>query len=128
MTMTIIMLMTPTQQAILWFYAAAVAIWPIRYIVVSWATRRLDILTPRSPGYHERDAPLVTAIIPAKDEEESLPGCLQSVISQNYPNLEILIVDDRSDDRTPEIARSFAAKDARVRVATIAHLPPGWTG
>ncbi len=124
MTMT----MTPTQQAILWFYAAAVAIWPIRFVVVAWAERKLDILTPRSPRYTQPDPPLVTAIIPAKDEEDSLPGCLQSVLGQDYSNLEILIVDDRSDDRTPEIARCFAAKDSRVRVATIEHLPPGWTG
>src|SRR5262249_58524835 len=72
--------------------------------------------------------PLVSAIIPAKDEEGALPDCLASVRTQTYPNLEILIVDDRSRDRTAEIARSAAAADARVRVLTIDHLPDGWTG
>jgi len=121
-------LMTPTQYLILWIYIAAVAIWPVRYLVVSWAARKLDILTPDSPRFKQPDPPLITAIIPAKDEEISLPGCLQSVLTQDYPHLEILIVDDRSNDRTPEIAREFAARDSRVRVETIEDLPPGWTG
>ncbi len=74
------------------------------------------------------DAPLVTAIIPAKDEEETLADCLASVCAQSYPNLEILVVDDRSTDGTRAIARQFAERDSRVRVVTIAELPPGWTG
>jgi glycosyltransferase involved in cell wall biosynthesis len=50
------------------------------------------------------------------------------VCAQTYPHLEILVVDDRSTDRTGEIARQFAARDPRVQVFTIEHLPPGWTG
>lgn len=120
--------MTTTQSFLLWLYAAAVAIWPIRYLVVVWAERRLDILTPRSPRFDQPDPPLVTAIIPAKDEEQSLAGCLRSVCAQDYPRLEILIVDDRSGDATPAIARACAEADPRVRVITIENLPEGWTG
>ena len=71
---------------------------------------------------------MVSAIIPAKDEEASLADCLASVCAQSYPNLEILVVDDRSTDGTGAIARRFAADDPRVRVLTIAELPAGWTG
>jgi len=120
--------MTTTQQVILWLEAVAVAVWVVRYAVVSWAESRLDILTPRSPRFSAGVAPLVTAIVPAKDEEASLPGCVASVCAQTYPNLEILVVDDRSTDGTARIGRSFAASDPRVRVITIEHLPPGWTG
>jgi hypothetical protein len=120
--------MTTTQQLILWFEAAVVAVWLVRYAVVRWAESRLDILTPRSPRFEAPDAPLVTAIIPAKDEEASLPGCLASVAAQSYPSMEILVVDDRSSDGTAEIGRSFAASDPRARVITIHDLPPGWTG
>jgi glycosyltransferase involved in cell wall biosynthesis len=120
--------MTPTETTILWAYAAVIAIWPIRHAVLWWVFRTLDMLTPRSPRFAEPDPPLVTAIIPAKDEEATLADCLASVGSQSYPNLEILVVDDRSADRTAEIARSFAATDPRVRVLTIEHLPDGWTG
>lgn len=120
--------MTSTQVTILWIYAGIVAIWPIRHLVVSWAIPKLDLLTPRSPRFQQSPAPLVSAIIPAKDEELTLPECLASVCAQDYPNLEILVVNDRSTDRTEAIAREFAARDPRVRVITIQDLPPGWTG
>ena len=83
---------------------------------------------PVSPHYDRPNPPLVSAILPAKDEEAYLALCLQSICRQTYPNLEILVVDDRSTDRTGEIAREIAASDARVRVFTIDELPPGWTG
>ena len=53
---------------------------------------------------------------------------MSSICRQTYPNLEILVVDDRSTDRTPEIAREFAERDRRVSVLSIEQLPPGWTG
>src|SRR5262249_12933295 len=68
------------------------------------------------------------AIIPAKDEEAALGDCLASVQSQTYPNLEILVVDDRSTDGTAAIVRRAAASDPRIRLISINHLPPGWTG
>jgi glycosyltransferase involved in cell wall biosynthesis len=122
--------MTATERTLLWVYATLIAIWPIRHVVISWVVRRLDFLTPGSPRYptSEVDPPLVTAIIPAKDEEETLTDCLASVCTQSYPNLEILVVDDRSSDGTAAIADDFARADPRVRVLTIAELPPGWTG
>ncbi|MDR3638205.1 MAG: glycosyltransferase family 2 protein [Isosphaeraceae bacterium] len=120
--------MTPNQRTILWIYAGIIAIWPIRHIVVGWAIRQLDILTPRSPRYHGESFPLVSAIIPAKDEEKTLADCLASVCAQEYPNLEIIVVNDRSTDRTAAIAQEFADRDPRVRVLTIDNLPAGWTG
>ena len=70
----------------------------------------------------------MSAIIPAKDEETNLEACVRSVAGLDYPNLEILIVNDRSTDRTEEIARRLAAGDERIRVLTIDDLPAGWTG
>lgn len=120
--------LTPTQRAILWIYGAIVLAWPIRHLVITILYRKLDVLTRRSPRYEQPDPPRVTAIIPAKDEESTLPECLATVRAQTYPNLEILVVDDRSADRTGAIAREAAAADPRVRTRTIESLPPGWTG
>jgi glycosyltransferase involved in cell wall biosynthesis len=120
--------MTGPQRAILWTYVAIIAIWPIRWLVLTLIMRRLEFLTPRSPWYDPCSPPLVSAILPAKDEEAYLGECLRSVCGQTYPNLEILVVDDRSVDRTGEIARRFAAQDPRIRVLSIHSLPPGWTG
>ncbi len=71
---------------------------------------------------------MVSAILPAKDEELNLADCLSSICRQTYPNLEILVVNDRSTDRTGEIAQEFAVRDSRVRLISIEQLPPGWTG
>lgn len=120
--------LTPTEQTVLWIYAAIVAAWPVRHLVITLFFRRLDVLDLGSPRFQEESAPKVTAIIPAKDEEAALAECLDSVRAQSYPNLEILVVDDRSTDATPEIARRAAEADPRVRVLTLSDVPPGWTG
>jgi chlorobactene glucosyltransferase len=120
--------MTGNQATVLWVYAAIVAIWPIRFAVLWFILRRQRFLDERSPRFLEPDPPTVTAILPAKDEEHYISDCLSTVRAQTYPRLEILVVDDRSADRTGEIARRHAAEDRRVRVMTIEELPPGWTG
>jgi glycosyltransferase involved in cell wall biosynthesis len=120
--------MSQAQVVLLRLYVAIIAIWPIRYLVLRYILGKLPFLTAASPAGAWDDPPLVSAIIPAKDEEAMIADCLTSVCAQNYPRLEILVIDDRSSDRTNEIAQSFAERDARVRVMTNDHLPPGWTG
>ena len=120
--------MTGTQAAVLWIYAGIVAIWPIRSVVLWFILRGQRFLDARSPRYAGDGPPRVTAILPAKDEEHYISDCLASVRAQTYPDLEVLVVDDRSVDRTGEIARGHADRDPRVRVLTIEHLPAGWTG
>jgi glycosyltransferase involved in cell wall biosynthesis len=120
--------MTAMETTILGIYCAIVAIWPIRLLVLEVVLRRQLVLSADSPRYEQSGPPLVSAILPAKDEEFNLAQCLSSICRQNYPNLEILVVDDRSTDATPEIARRFAADNSRVRVMSIDRLPPGWTG
>jgi len=68
--------------------------------------------------------PVVSVIVPARNEEECLGRCLQSLVSQVGTDFEILVVDDHSTDRTGEIARSFAG----AQVLQAGPLPEGWTG
>ncbi|MGB3511557.1 MAG: glycosyltransferase family 2 protein, partial [Microcoleaceae cyanobacterium] len=60
------------------------------------------------------DLPLVSVIIPAYNAEVFIERTLDSVLSQTYKNLEVLVIDDGSGDQTPEIVKSFAQKDPRV--------------
>ncbi len=60
--------------------------------------------------------PLISVIIPAYNAEKRLNRCLESVCGQDWPNLEILVVDDGSRDSTEHIAREWEKKDPRVRV------------
>lgn len=67
-------------------------------------------------------APLVSVIVPVYNVEKYLPRCLDSLVSQTYENLEILLVDDGSADSSGEICDAYAAKDNRIRVF---HIPNG---
>lgn len=60
--------------------------------------------------------PLVSIIIPVYKVEKYLPSCIDSVLSQTYSNLEIILVDDGSPDRCGEICDAYAEKDHRIRV------------
>lgn len=73
--------------------------------------------------------PKVSVIIPARNEEKNIVNCLQHLTAQNYPDYEIIVVNDRSSDRTAELVDA-AAKNSRVPVrrVDIEKLPEGWTG
>lgn len=68
--------------------------------------------------------PLVQVVIPARNEEANIGRCLQSLTGQQGIDFQITVVDDRSSDRTREIAESFP----RVRVISVSEPPPGVTG
>ena len=68
--------------------------------------------------------PVVSVIVPARNEEVSLPACLDSIVSQAGITFEIIVVDDGSTDRTRQIATSVPG----VRVIEPGPLPAGWTG
>ena len=70
------------------------------------------------------EPPLVSVIVPARNEEASLGSCLASLVSQTGVIFETLVVDDGSTDRTRSIAQSFPG----VRVVEAGPLPPGWSG
>ncbi len=60
----------------------------------------------------------VSVILPVYNRQETIERCLDSVICQTYANLEILVIDDGSTDRTPEILKEYEKKDPRIRVIT----------
>jgi glycosyltransferase involved in cell wall biosynthesis len=76
-----------------------------------------------------RSRPMVSVIVPARNEEASLGDCLRSLVGQTGVCFEIIVVDDHSTDRTREIALSFAQfENPQVRVIDAGPLPAGWTG
>lgn len=76
-----------------------------------------------------RDDPLrVTVVIPCKDEEARIERSVRSIVSSDYPFFELVVVDDRSTDRTREIVENLAREDPRITVMSITELPAGWTG
>lgn len=72
--------------------------------------------------------PLVSVIVPARNEAHNIARCVSSILSTTYPNIELIVVDDSSADETVAIAREAAAGDPRARVITSPPLPEGWFG
>ena len=92
-------------------------------LLILWNERALGRPVPRLWG---RNAPLVSLLVPARNEEGTIGNCLRSLLGQDYPNLEVLVLDDGSSDGTVSEVRRVAG--SRGRVLTGAPLPPGWTG
>ena len=59
---------------------------------------------------------LVTVVVPARNEEANLGPCLSSILEQDWPNLQVLVVDGASTDGTGAIVESFARRDPRVEL------------
>jgi glycosyltransferase involved in cell wall biosynthesis len=91
-------------------------------ILLAYEMPRLDPAPPAAAG---EGAPRVSVVIAARNEELDLPGTLDDLLAQEYPNLEILVVEDDSSDRTGEV---IDARAPRVRHITPPPLPDGWVG
>jgi chlorobactene glucosyltransferase len=83
---------------------------------------------PRSDVELPEPAPLISILLPARNEEANIGVCLESLRQQDYPNFEILVLDDSSTDGTSDIVARIAAEDSRVRLLKGQPLPSGWAG
>lgn len=73
-------------------------------------------------------APLISVCIPARNEARNIAPCLDSLVYQNYPNYEVLVLDDCSEDQTREIAEALAQEHPLIRVLHGRPLERGWIG
>jgi len=72
--------------------------------------------------------PRVSVLVPARNEETNIEPCIRSLLGQDYPNFEVLALDDHSGDRTGRILAALATEDGRLRVLQGKPLPPDWLG
>ena len=72
--------------------------------------------------------PRLSVCVPARNEERGVEACLHSLLNQNYPNFEVIAIDDHSTDRTGDIMRNLAQENSRLKVLKAADLPEGWLG
>ncbi len=84
---------------------------------------------PDSQTDFSTDAPSITMIVPGRNEGHVLLSTLGSMCRQDYPNLNIIFVDDQSTDNTPEVCRSLTAQYPHLTVLVNKQSPPpGWVG
>ena len=102
-------------------------LWIYGLLYLFWASLRL-------PQFHRLVVaaplqwPLLSIVIPACNEVANIEASVESLLQQEYPNFELILVDDRSTDGTGEIIDRLALRDRRIRALHVQSLPVGWLG
>jgi cellulose synthase/poly-beta-1,6-N-acetylglucosamine synthase-like glycosyltransferase len=114
-----------------WIFVAYVALgffyWLFQFVTIIRTTQAV-------PALAEVDIPApakwpkVTVIMPGRNEAPRIEAALRSRLSDDYPDIELIMVDDRSTDDTPRIVDRLSEENAKLRVVHIRDLPKGWLG
>lgn len=103
--------------------------WALRHGTLNRAARGNRRLTPDCHPPLGADAPRLTVLVAAKDEQANIETCVRTLVDQDYPNYTIVAVNDRSDDRTGEILDRLQGEfPGKVRAVHVRQLPEGWYG
>ena len=111
---------------ILLFFMAWI-VWVIIGLIVLQGRRHLKWLK-NVPIREGTDFPLLSIIIPARNEERHLETALLSLLAQDYSALEFIVVNDRSTDGTQGILEKLTQEDCRLRIFSLSSVPEGWLG
>ncbi|UTE76242.1 glycosyltransferase [Rossellomorea sp. KS-H15a] len=105
--------------------SAVLVVWIVLAVEV-W--RGLGTLSPLEGLPDKASGPLLSIIVPARNEEETITDSILSQLKQDYKRIEWILVNDRSTDRTPDKLEALAEMDSRIRVLHIDTLEKGWLG
>lgn len=104
-------------------------VWASRHLEISRADR---LLPPLHSGMYVPSngevLPRISVLVAAKDEEANIEACVRSWMAQDYPDFEIIVINDRSGDRTAAIIDGLAREDSRVKALHVRELREGWFG
>ncbi len=105
----------------------ALWLWGLSWIRRLW-TKHAFLAQPAPEAEPDPRSPLLTVMIAAHNEELRIESCLQRLLAQNYGNLQIVVVNDRSTDQTSQRVRDVMARHERVKLLEVSDLPSGWIG
>ena len=102
----------------------------LAFISVLLLISLINIITiiPIGSSSPPRVLPLVSVLVPARNEAQNIEGCLNSLLNQGYEPYEVIALDDESQDATPEILHRLSQGDTRLKVLSGQPLPYGWVG
>jgi hypothetical protein len=109
------------------FSGLALAGWLAIAAIFYYSSRRTTSLVSISAD-GDAPLPLLSIVVPALNEERTVESAMRSLLALDYPDFEVLAVDDRSTDRTGEILDRIAADSPGLTVVHVTELPKGWLG
>ena len=112
------------------FLAAVACIWLSRHITIWRGQRMVETLTADDSDGWPADAPFVSVVLAAKDEEANIETAVRTFLEQDYPSFEVIVVNDRSTDGTAEVLERLRSEqpDSRLKVLCVDELKEGWFG
>lgn len=108
------------SQDIWWLLVSIQFVMALGLFASTFRSLRKTKFRSASQHYSDVELPSVSVAVPARNEDEQLDACLTSILASDYPKTEVLVLDDCSQDRTPEVIRGFAHDGVRF----IAGDPP----
>ncbi|MGE5805955.1 MAG: glycosyltransferase, partial [Ignavibacteria bacterium] len=75
-----------------------------------------------------KNLPFVSVLVPARNEEVNIRNCITSLLKQDYPNYEVIVLNDSSDDKTDEILNMIKSEYPELKILHGKPLEEGWTG
>lgn len=105
----------------------------VAYIVIAFTSIQLmvafvNFMFKQKLGKASKSNKLVSVLIPARNEEKNISKIIGDLLFQDYSNIEILVFDDQSTDKTAEIVRAIAKKHDNMQLISSEGLPNGWLG
>lgn len=121
------MLNPPNQAIMIWL-----AYFIYGFIILRFMVSMINLLTGQwlktaVRGYHVH-SPLISVLIPARNEGSNIGLILSDLLQQDYANFEVLVYDDLSTDNTLQVIKEFTLKDPRIKLLKGLSLPEGWLG
>lgn len=99
----------------------------LSWVVLLITNVRLMPRLKKEPRYLANH-PKVSVLVPARNESRNIDRCVRSLVSQDYPNFEVIVLDDRSEDGTADVVRALGLNEANGGLVCGAPLPVGWVG
>jgi chlorobactene glucosyltransferase len=102
----------------------------VTWLVHAWGGMQI-VVDPQADQFNTPTVgllPLISVIIPARNEARNIHRCMQALFNQSYLNYELIVVDDRSTDATPQLLAELTKVYSRLQVIHGSELPPGWAG
>jgi chlorobactene glucosyltransferase len=97
-------------------------------LIIYWIHNQYQMDIVVTPAAAPPDAPFISVCIPARNEERNIRACVEAMLAQDYPNFEVIVLDDRSTDSTAIILTDIASRDSRLHPISGSDLPKGWAG